>query len=230
MSQRRGEKHKEANHLIVFHASLGNINPTSELEFRIPFISIAGDNQPSTSAVFSAVAPHHEGASTSSSVQLLNPGKHADSIKLPEPADAVSVRGYPVSMNLGSPARGLAGDWKLSDGAVYPPEFLEKEIVITISPRKLDMEHPILVGGVQATEDVGDLIAVSHSTPKLLPAQDYVFLVDRSGSMKGSRITQVKGALAIMLGSLPSHPESTYFVSRRLVYEPNAPGTHNISS
>jgi uncharacterized protein YegL len=41
-----------------------------------------------------------------------------------------------------------------------------------------------------------------------------VFLVDRSGSMEGSRMEQVKAALQIMLRSLPSN--NTYFVSYSL--------------
>jgi len=163
-------------------------------------------------------------------MQLLNHGKHADSIKLPEPADASSLPGHQVSINLGSPARGLTGNWRLSDGAVYPPEFSEKEIVITISPRKPDVEHPILVGGVQTTEDVGDLIAVSHSTPELLPAQEYIFLVDRSTSMTGRRITMARGALTVMLAGLSNHPELTSFVSHPLVYDSNGPRPHSISS
>ncbi|KAG8815156.1 hypothetical protein FRC18_001630, partial [Serendipita sp. 400] len=46
-----------------------------------------------------------------------------------------------------------------------------------------------------------------------LPCQEYIFLVDRSGSMSGGRITAVKAALQILLRSLPSRNTSFNIVS-----------------
>ena len=198
--------------MTVFHASLGNIKPASELEFRIPFVLIAGDNQASAGPAFDGVASRHEMPSTGSSIAVLNrgnPTKHADSSNVPEHTGTVGLPEYPVSINLGSPARGgPTGNFWLSEGSIYPHESLEKEVVITVSPRK-----------PEEMEDVCILTEVLRPAPPLLPAQEYLFLVDRSGSMYGSRIAQVRSALKIMLASLPNPPIVTSFVSRHLVYD-----------
>lgn len=205
-------KIQQANCFIVFHASLGNIKPGSELEFRIPFVSIAGDNYTDPSPVFSTVAPHHQSPSGGSAMPLLDRGQHANSLNTSKPAEAVGLATYPVSINLGSPARDLTGNWKLPKGSVDSREFLEKEVVITISPRELGIEGPVVVEGVQGTRDFSTLIEATHSAPPLFTAQEYLFLVDRSGSMSGIRIGQAKGALGIFIQSLPD-TVNTSFVS-----------------
>ncbi len=164
--------------------------------------------------MFSAVAPHHESPSGGSATPLFDRGHHVNSLNTPKPAEAVGLATYPVSINLGSPARGLTGNWKLPEGFVDSHEFLEKEVVITISPRELDIEGPVVVEGVQGTTD---LIEVTRSAPPLLEAQEYLFLVDRSGSMCGHRIDAVKGALRILIKCLPD-TAITSFVSHCFVF------------
>jgi hypothetical protein len=203
------QKYKEANRLIVFHASLGNIKAGSELEFRIPFVSIAGDNQTSASPVFGAAAPRCESPSSGTSMQLLNRGNHASAFNAPEPA-------YPVPISLGFPVKELTGNWKLSEGSVDPHAFLEKEVVITISPRELGIGGSIPAEAVKGAVDVCTLLEAPRFAPPLLAAQEYLFLVDRSSSMRGSRIIQAKNALRIMVKSLPDST-ITSFVSNRLV-------------
>lgn len=203
MSQRHDARHKEANQLAVFHASLGNIKPGSELEIRIPFALIAGANQTSASPVFNAPALRHP------VVRDLNRGSSTSrvgSVNVPENTGTAGLTAYPVSINLGSPAREPTGKFRLSKGSVYPHEFLEKEAVITISPQKLD---PTLIEGVQQMETVCDLNLLD---------QDYQILVDRSSSMSGTRIAQARKALKIMVKSIPDPPTITYFVSHRSVY------------
>jgi len=95
--------------------------------------------------------------------------------------------------------------------------FLEKDVVILISSQKLDhprcsVERYLPSEGAEETTDAYALTLVPRFNLPPLPGQEYVFLVDRSGSMSGSRITQVKAALQIMLKSLPS--KNTCFVSR----------------
>ena len=140
---------------------------------------------------------------------LFDRGEHVNSLKAPEPT-------YPVHINLGSPATDLAGNWKLPDGFVDSHASLEDEAVITISPRERDIEGTVIVEGVQGTADVSTLIEVPRSALSLLAAQDYLFLVDRSGSMYAPRIAQVKDALKISIKSLPDSATTT-FVSHYFV-------------
>jgi hypothetical protein len=162
-----------------------------------------------------AVAPRHASPPTTS-IWVLNRGKHAGSVDVPEPTDAAA---YPVSISLGSPARGPSGTILLSNASVYQHEFLEKEVVVTISPREPDADRPILGEGAQGMEDLWNAIEAVHSVPPLLPAQEYLFVVDCSTSMTGARIDQVRNALSIMLKSLPGSPIKTSFVSHYLVYD-----------
>jgi hypothetical protein len=181
-------------------------------------VSIAGDNQADTSAVLSAVAPHHESRSSGSAMPLSNRRQHPKSLNAPDPAEAAGLPAYPASIHLGSPARDLTGNWKLPDGSVDPHAFLEKEVVITISPKELAIEGPSTVEGLQGAEDVYTLFETPRLAPPLLLAQEYLFLVDRSGSMHSARIAQVRKALKIMVKSIPQ-PDSAMasFVSHRLV-------------
>lgn len=166
--------------------------------------------------MLSAAAPHHESTFSGSEMPLFDRGAHANSLNAPDPAEAVGLPAYPVPIHLGSPARELTGNWKLPDGSVDPHPFLGKEVVITLSPRELGVDGPIVVEGVQGTPDICSMIEAPHVAPPLLAAQEYLFLVDRSGSMDGSPISQVRGALGIMIKGLPDSIGAS-FVSHRLV-------------
>jgi hypothetical protein len=121
-------------------------------------------------------------------------------------------------MTLGSPVKELTGDFQPSKAYVYLHEsstFLEKDVVILISSQKLDhprcsVERYLASEGADETTDAYALTLVPRFNLPPLAGQEYVFLVDRSGSMAGSRMTQVKAALQIMLKSLPS--KNTAFV------------------
>ena len=142
------------------------------------------------------------------------------SVHMTQPITAVSSPTHPVAMTLGSPVKVLTGDFQPSMAYIYLHEsstFLEKDVVILISSQKLDhprcsVERYLPSEGAEETTDAYALTLVPRFNLPPLPGQEYVFLVDRSGSMSGSRITQVKAALQIMLKSLPS--KNTCFVSR----------------
>jgi hypothetical protein len=143
------------------------------------------------------------------------------SVHMTQAITAVSSPTHPVAMTLGSPVKELTGDFQPSKAYVYLHEsstFLEKDVVILISSQKLDhprcsVERYLPSEGAEETTDAYALTLVPRFNLPPLPGQEYVFLVDRSGSMSGSRITQVKAALQIMLKSLPS--KNTSFVSRQ---------------
>lgn len=182
---------------------------------------IAESNHTGTSPASGTATPYHP------AVQVPNHGNSTNDsgfTTVAEPTGRAGLPADPVSINLGSPARGPAGNFQISKESFYPPEFLEKEVVIYISPQELDIEHPVLVEGVQGMENVCDLVT-ARSTRPLLPAQEYLFIVDRSISMTGKRISRAKEALVIMLKCLPSPPIRTFFVSYHLVHDSNTPGS-----
>lgn len=209
--------HKEADHFPVFHASLGNIGPESELEVRIPFALTTDGNYTKTSPAFGTATSYHP------AIQVPNHGNSTNgpnSINVAEPTGTVGLLASPVPINLGSPAREPAGKFQISEGSVYPHEFIEEEVVISISPRKPDIERDILVEAAQGMEGVFELVPAPRPRPRspLLPAQEYIFVVDRSYSMTGGRIFRVIEALTIMLKCLPNPPIRTFFVSCHLVH------------
>ena len=182
---------------------------------------ITDGNYTKTRPTFGTATPYHP------AIRVPNHGNSTNgpnSINVAEPTGTAGLLAYPVSINLGSPAREPAGKFQLSEGSVYPHEFIEKEVVISISRRKPDIECDILVEAAQGMEGVSELVPAprsrsrSRSRSPLLPAQEYIFVVDRSCSMTGDRISQVKETLTIMLKSLPNPPIRTSFVSCHLVH------------
>lgn len=164
--------------------------------------------------MLSAAVPHHESPFSGSAMPLFDRGAHANSLNAPDPAEAVGLPAYPVSIHLGSPARELTGNWKLPDGSVDQHSFLEREVIITLSPRELGVVRPIVVEG---TPDIFSMIETPRVAPQLLAAQEYLFLVDRSTSMRRNPIAHVRDAFSIMIKCLPDSIGAS-FVSHRLVF------------
>lgn len=89
------------------------------------------------------------------------------------------------------------------------PGRLDTDFVLAIQAEGLG--EPRCVAEQRVSENT---VALSLTlVPKIilehLPKQEYVFLIDRSGSMSGSRIEQAKHALIIFLQSLPA--DGTFF-------------------
>ena len=208
-----GGSHKEADHFPVFHASLGNTKP--ELEVQSLLTLTADGNDTKSSPAFGTARSYHP------AIQVPNHGNSTNgpnSIDVAEPTGTAGSLPYPVSINLGSPVREPTRKFQLSEGSVYPHESIEKEVVISISPRKPDIEYHVLVEAAQGMEGVSELVPAPRSRSPPLPAQEYIFVVDCSYSMTGDRISRVKEALTIILKSLPNPPIRIFFVSCHLVH------------
>jgi hypothetical protein len=89
--------------------------------------------------------------------------------------------------------------------------FLEHDFVLTVHADGLDAPRCFVeLGDCASRHDGTFTIAMQLSLiPKAvlppLPAQEYLFLVDRSGSMGGSPIMTARRTLAMLLRMLPSH-------------------------
>ncbi|EIW79467.1 hypothetical protein CONPUDRAFT_154882 [Coniophora puteana RWD-64-598 SS2] len=89
------------------------------------------------------------------------------------------------------------------------PEFLAGDFVLSIHARGLDAprcfasRHPTDAHGAVAMH-LTLVPTFSGSAPRAVRAQEYVFVVDRSGSMGGAPMETAKRTLAVLLRALPA--------------------------
>ncbi|PVF90955.1 vWA-like protein, partial [Serendipita vermifera] len=141
-------------------------------------------------------------------------------IQMNKDITSVSSPSHPIGLTLGCAEREPKGDFEPSKAFVYLGDsvFLEKDIVIVISAQGLDIprcsvERWLASEGAEETTDAYALTLVPKFDLPPLPSQEYIFLVDRSGSMGGGRMDSVKASLQIMLRSLPSRDTTFNIVS-----------------
>ncbi|KAG8808602.1 hypothetical protein FRC17_003876 [Serendipita sp. 399] len=216
----------QQDHADVFRASLGNIKPKTKISVHISFVSIVPHDGSSPQALRitmpTAIAPRYGTPPTNIPWfhNAQNCFELSVSVQMSKPITSVSSPSHPIGLTLGCHQRELAGDHDPSKAFVYLGEstMLDKDIVIIISAQGLDtprcsIERWLKGEGAEETTDAYALTLVPKFDLPALPRQEYIFLVDRSGSMKGKRITAVKAALQILLRSLPSRDTSFNIVS-----------------
>ncbi|KAG8846784.1 hypothetical protein FS842_001575 [Serendipita sp. 407] len=142
------------------------------------------------------------------------------SVQMNKPVTSISSPSHPIGLMLGCHQRELTGEYDPSKAFVYLGDsaMLDKDIVIVISAQGMDaprcsVERWLKSDGAEETTDAYALTLVPKFELPALPSQEYIFLVDRSGSMAGSRIKAVRTALQILLRSLPSRGTSFNIVS-----------------
>lgn len=86
---------------------------------------------------------------------------------------------------------------------------LDSDFILAIQAEKLG--EPRCVAEIRASERTValTLTLVPQFRLEKLDKQEYIFLIDRSGSMQGTRIKQAKQALIVFLQSLPR--DGTFF-------------------
>ncbi|KAG8822813.1 hypothetical protein FRC17_009457 [Serendipita sp. 399] len=217
----------QQEHADVFRVSLGNIKPNTKISVHISFVSIVphDGSSPQTLRIImpTAIAPRYGTPPTNIPwfrQNAQNRLKLSVSVQMNKPITSVSSPSHPIGLTLGCHQRELAGDHDPSKAFVYLGEstLLDKDIVIIISAQGLDtpscsVERWLKSEGAEETTDAYALTLVPKFDLPALPRQEYIFLVDRSGSMGGGRITAVKAALQILLRSLPSRNSSFNIVS-----------------
>lgn len=82
-------------------------------------------------------------------------------------------------------------------------DFMTQDFVLVITAEGLDAPRCFAQRGPNGTVAMQLSIVPKFNLPSV-PQQEYIFLVDRSGSMNGQRIETAKRALVMLLRALPS--------------------------
>ncbi|KZW03696.1 VIT-domain-containing protein [Exidia glandulosa HHB12029] len=201
----------------VFQVSLGNLQPGQKIAINISFVSIVShDGKLDTLRLTFplSIAPNY-GAPPPSLAQSF------DSIRGTAPAVEFSVsfamtsnitsvvsHTHPIALSLGTlfADSGAAFDPTQAHVSLNTSAMLDKDIVVVLKTDRLDYPRCVVERSSRqgSASDAIALTLVPRFNVPPLPAQEYIFLVDRSGSMGGGRIAAVCTALQIMLRSLPS--------------------------
>ncbi|KAK7055127.1 von Willebrand factor type A domain-containing protein [Favolaschia claudopus] len=141
------------------------------------------------------------------------------SIQMASPITKISSPSHPIATELGpNPIlpNANANDLPFSNYArisLSSDSPLDKDFVLTVKSAGLD--SPRCVAELHPAHCTTALVFTMVPRFKLpdLPRQEFVFLIDRSGSMNGARITAAKKALVVMLRSLPAEGSSLQVAS-----------------
>lgn len=188
--------------------ALGNVNPGETVTVDIAFVSVVsheGLNDTLRLTFPTSIAPRYgtapEGvlgvsqpSSTSQLVFTVSVEMNANIMSITSPS-------HPISSQLGTsgPTADDAFDPTKALISFSSTTFLEKDVVLIISCK--DMDRPRCVVESHASED-GEMLTNAYAltlVPRFkvpaLPQQEYIFLIDRSGSMIGGKIETVRSAL-----------------------------------
>ncbi|HVG85917.1 MAG TPA: VIT and VWA domain-containing protein [Vicinamibacterales bacterium] len=191
----------------VFTASIGNLPPGAEVLIRLTYVTeLATEGNalrftlPTT--VSPRYAPHEDRVGIGRSPDTtLNPPVAwrvpygldlTIALDLPGAITRVESPSHPIGLTLdGARATVTLAQTKAA---------LDRDVVVLIEAQGLDAPHAIV-----ETTASGEQTAVVVFQPRLeaaLAPADVVFVVDRSGSMKGTSIEEVRNALQLCLRSL----------------------------
>lgn len=102
----------------------------------------------------------------------------------------------------------LVSDPELADGIRSvrhtSPDFMVRDFVLLIAAEGLDAPRCFAQRASNGTLAMQLSVVPKFDLPPI-PRQEYIFLVDRSGSMGGQRIETAKRSLMLLLRALPSH-------------------------
>jgi len=176
-----------------------------------------------------AVAPYYGTPSTAtrstrSTQQALSnrPTEVTVSFEMTAPIASIASASHPITTTLGRLLDDSAGanavathDPRHAHVRVETDGLLSKDIVLTLKVADLDKPRCV-VERRHSGASVTDAFALTFVPRFNLPpikAQQYLFVVDRSGSMEGQRIAKTRSALQIILRALPARGTSFNIIS-----------------
>ncbi len=193
----------------VFQASIGNLPPGKEVLVRLTYVtelSIDGGRArfsiPTTVSPRYAPAPDRAGVGRSDA-QTLNPplawtvpyGLDLSlRITMPARITAIESPSHPISITI--------NDEEATVKLAQVEASLDRDFVLSIDAAGMDSPQVLIERGDDGTEAVA-VSLVPKFTETQLPAE-IVFVVDRSGSMDGTSIEEVRNALQLCLRTMIS--------------------------
>lgn len=168
------------------------------------------------------VAPYYGAPSSQGFALSVSQPDVAVTISFQMESNVMSVASstHPLSVSLGSLQEDATDDFDPRRAFVRLDSagLLDRDFVVVVKAAGLDQPRCVLerlppVAQQESTTDAIALTLVPRFAVSPLERQQYVFLVDRSGSMEGARIAKVRAALQTMLRSLPSRGSHFNIVS-----------------
>ncbi|KAJ7160735.1 von Willebrand factor type A domain-containing protein [Mycena filopes] len=209
----------------VFQLAVGNIQPKEQVKIELTYATVLSEDEENDSIRFHlpihvgaryGQAPTSDVASQQSYTFWATTSPFLDisiSVEAVAPIQKIGCPSHAVSTELGpDPAIPNAAELPFSNYArvsLSSESALDKDFVLTVKSAGLDAPRCIA-----ELHPIHDSVALALTlVPRFkLPAltrQEYIFLVDRSGSMEGNRITAARKGLVMILRSLPS--KETFF-------------------
>ncbi|KAJ7785776.1 hypothetical protein B0H16DRAFT_1487985 [Mycena metata] len=183
---------------LVFTMTLVNDDNADEIRFQLP-MCVGERYGPPLTALEGAAAP-----SASTRIRItadIQTSGRIQSIASPSHSDSITETKYPT--HLDRPSR------RRSTVRYRSTNYLDRDFVLVV--RAEDLDAPRCFAELQRDPEGkhSDTVAMQFTIVpnfKLPPVagQEYIFLVDRSGSMGGSRIETAKRTLELLLRMLPS--------------------------
>lgn len=191
----------------VFQASIGNLPPGKEVLVRLTYVTeLSIDGGRARFSIPTTVSPRYAPAQDQvgvgrSAAQTLNPPLAWSvpygldlSLDITMPARITSIESpsHPISITMND------------DGAIVKlaqvQASLDRDFVLSIDAAGMDSPQAMVERGDDGTEAVV-VSLVPRFTEMQVPAE-IIFVVDRSGSMEGSSIDEVRNALQLCLRSM----------------------------
>lgn len=202
----------------VFSISVGNIQPFETVTINVKFIQtlIDDENHDEVKFIFPQKYAQRYGAAPSSITgTITNPDQPFQmkvTVQQAGPIKTISCpSGHPISFSVDSTDATSA-----TVSLKHTKSFLAKDVILVVSAANLDSprcfieEHP---SGRHTTTAMALTLVPRFEIPDVCHGMEYIFMIDRSGSMSGTNIRLVKDALVVLLRGLPTKDTTFNLVS-----------------
>ncbi|CAK5267385.1 unnamed protein product [Mycena citricolor] len=205
----------------TFHVSVGNIQPDEQVQIELVYATELTEDEDSDSIRFHL--PVHIGSRYGAAPQPTAPKYQLQNVWIkssPDPFLTITTdveSASPIS-KIGSPSHTISTELgpdpllpnhqelpfsNFARVSLFSDTVLDRDFVLTVKSAGLDTPRCIAeMHPVHNTVALG-LTLVPRFTLPDLSRQEFVFLVDRSGSMRGQRMKAATKALVVMLRALP---------------------------